>query len=79
MAVMTKAQAKKFNEMTDKMIDVLNFLKNSKVIDDNEHRSILLKGFSKLIDVLQEKKVINSKDAKAAMKGGFDSLLISLS
>ncbi len=27
MAVMTKAQAKKFNEMTDKMIDVLNFLK----------------------------------------------------
>jgi len=79
MAVMTKAQAKKFNEMTDKMLDVLNFLKTNKVIDDNEQRSIMLKGFSKLIDVLQEKKVINAKDAKAAMNGGFDSLLISLS
>ena len=32
MAVMTKAQAKKFNEMTDKMIDVLNFLKSNNVI-----------------------------------------------
>ena len=79
MAVMTKAQAKKFNEMTDKLIDVLNFLKSNKVIDDSEHRSVLLKGFSKLVDLLQEKKVINAKDAKAAMKGGFDSLLISLS
>ncbi len=79
MAVMTKAQAKKFNEMTDKMIDVLNFLKNGKVIDDNEHRSVMLKGFSKLVDVLQDKKVINAKDAKAAMKGGFDSLIASLS
>ncbi len=79
MAVMTKAQAKKFNEMTDKMIDVLNFLKNNKVIDDNEHRATMLKGFSKLVEVLQEKKVINAKDAKAAMKGGFESLLVSLS
>ena len=79
MAVMTKAQAKKFNEMTDKMIDVLNFLKNGKVIDSDEHRAVMLKGFSKLVDLLQEKKVINAKDAKAAMKGGFDSLLISLS
>ena len=79
MAVMTKAQAKKFNEMTDKMIDVLNFLKSNKVIDDNEHRSVMLKGFSKLVDLLQEKKILNAKDAKAAMKGGFDSLLVSLS
>jgi hypothetical protein len=79
MAVMTKAQAKKFNEMTDKMIDVLNFLKNGKVIDADEQRAVMLKGFSKLVDVLQEKKVINAKDAKAAMKGGFDSLIVSLS
>lgn len=79
MAVMTKAQAKKFNEMTDKMIDVLNYLKNNKVIDADEHRSVMLKGFSKLVDLLQEKKVINAKDAKAAMKGGFESLLVSLS
>ncbi len=79
MAVMTKAQAKKFNEMTDKMLDVLNFLKNDKVINADEQRSIMLKGFSKLIDVLQEKKVLNAKDAKSAMKGGFDSLIASLS
>ena len=79
MAVMTKAQAKKFNEMTDKMIDVLNYLKANKMINADEQRSILLKGFSKLVDLLQEKKVINAKDAKAAMNGGFDSLLVSLS
>ena len=79
MAVMTKAQAKKFNEMTDKMLDVLNFLKNAKIIDADEQRAVMLKGFSKLIDVLQEKKVLNAKGAKAAMNGGFDSLLISLS
>ena len=79
MAVMTKAQAKKFNEMTDKMIDVLNFLKNGKIINADEHRAVMLKGFSKLIDTLQEKKVISAKDAKGAMKGGFDSLLVSLS
>ena len=79
MAVMTKAQAKKFNEMTDKMMDVLNFLKNVKVIDADEHRAVMLKGFSKLVDVLQDKKVINAKGAKAAMKGGFDSLIAELS
>ena len=79
MAVMTKAQAKKFNEMTDKMIDILNFLKNGKVIDAGEQIAIMLKGFSKLVDVLQEKKIINAKGAKAAMKGGFDSLIAELS
>ena len=79
MAVMTKAQAKKFNEMTDKMIDILNFLKNGKVIDADEQRSIMLKGFSKLDDVLQEKKIINAKGAKAAMTGGFHSLIAELS
>ena len=79
MAVMTKAQAKKFNEMTDKMLDVLNYLKSNKVINADEHRAVMLKGFSKLIDTLQEKKVISAKDAKAAMKGGFDSLIATLS
>ncbi len=79
MAVMTKAQAKSFQEMTDKMIDVLNYLKGKKVISSADHRNIMLKGFSKLVDVLQEKKVINAKAAKDAMKGGFDSLLGSLS
>ena len=78
MAVMTKAQAKSFQAMTDKMLDVLNCLKGKSVIDAEEHRAILLKGFSKLIDILKEKKVISAKDAKDAMKGGFDSLLRSL-
>ena len=41
-------------------------------------RAALLKGFSKLVDVLLEKKVIKAKDAKDAMKGGFASLLESL-
>ena len=79
MAVMTKAQAKKYNDQFDKMLDVVDYLKSKNIIDADEHRSILLKGFSKLVDLLQEKKVINDKDAKAAMKGGFASLLETLS
>ncbi len=78
MAVMTKAQAKKYTEQFDKMLDVVDYLKSKNIIDADEHRAILLKGFSKLVDVLKEKKVINDKSAKAAMKGGFESLLDSL-
>ena len=79
MAVMTKAQAKKFNEQFDKMIDVLDYLKGKSIISADDHRAAMLKGFSKLVDVLKEKKVISAKDATAAMKGGFASLLDSLS
>ncbi|MCP4713746.1 MAG: hypothetical protein GY868_01410 [Deltaproteobacteria bacterium] len=78
MALITKAQAKKLDEQFDKMLDVIDILKGQKVIDADEHRAILLKGFSKLVDLLQEKKVINAKQAKDAMKGGFTSLLDSL-
>ena len=78
MAAITKADAKKLDEMTDKMLDVIDLLKSKKVISADEHRAILLKGFSKLVDLLQEKKVIKAKDAKDALKGGFTSLLNSL-
>ena len=78
MAVMTKAQAKNFNDQTDKLLDVLEHLKGKKVISAAEQRAVLLKGFSKLVDTLQDKKVINAKAAKDAMKGGFASLLNDL-
>ena len=79
MAVMTKVQAKKYSDQFDKMLDVIDYLKSKNIIDAEEHRAILLKGFSKLVDLLKEKKVIGDKDAKAAMKGGFASLLVRLS
>ena len=79
MAIMTKVQAKKLIEQPDKMLDVLNYLLEKKVISSDDHRSTMLKGFSKLVALLQEKKVINAKDAKAAMQGGFASLLETIS
>ena len=79
MAIMTKQQAKKLIEQPDKMLDVLDYLVEKKVISSDDHRSTMLKGFSKLVALLQEKKVINAKDAKAAMQGGFASLLETIS
>jgi len=52
---------------------------DKKIISAEEHRATMLKGFSKLVEVLKEKKVINAKAAKAAMQGGFASLLESIS
>ena len=79
MAIMNKGQAKKLIEQPDKMLDVLNYLVEKKIISADEHRATMLKGFSKLVEVLQEKKVINAKAAKAAMQGGFASLLETIS
>ena len=79
MAIMTKSQAKQLIAQPDKMLDVLNHLVDKKIIDAAEQRAVLLKGFSKLVDLLKEKKVINAKGAKAAMQGGFASLLETIS
>jgi hypothetical protein len=79
MAVMTKVQAKKYNDQPDKMLDVLDYLVEKKIITSDEHRAALLKGFSGLVATLASKKVIAAGEAKAAMKGGFTSLLESLS
>jgi len=78
MAVMTKQQAKKFAEMSDFFLDLLNLLKDKGVINNEEHRVFLLIGYEKLVEHLEKKKVISSKDAKNAMKSGFASLVYSL-
>ncbi len=78
MAVMTKQQAKKFSEMSDFFLDLLNLLKDKGVITTKEHKRFLLTGYETLIDYLVEKKVTSSKDAKSAMKSGFTSLVYSL-
>ena len=54
MAIMTKAQAKNFAEMDDFMLELCDFLKSKSVIDANIHRSILLKGFSRLVDATSD-------------------------
>jgi len=78
MAVMNKQQAKKFSEMNDFFLDLLNLLKEKKVINNTEHRGFLLTGYEKLVEHLEKKKVISSQDAKSAMKKGFTSLVYSL-
>ena len=75
MALMTQAQAKKFVDMDDKMIDVMDYLLDKGIFDDKTHRRIMLEGYSKLVDFLEKKKVISNKQAKEAVKNGFDYLL----
>jgi len=75
MAIMTQAQAKKFVSMDDKMLDVLDYLKEKNVIDAKTHRRILLEGYEKLVIYLEKKKIITGKQAKEAVKAGFDYLL----
>jgi len=78
MAIMTKAQAKNFAEMDDFMLDLCDFLKSKGVIDAKVHRRILLSGFFRLVEFLQEKKIINSREAKEAMDKGFTTLVYAL-
>ena len=78
MAVMTKEQAKKFVAMDDKMIDVLDLLKTKGVIDSKMHRTILLEGYKSLVEYLQQKGLVNVKEASEAIKGGFNYLLPKL-
>ena len=78
MSVMTKAQAKKFCEMEDFMLELCDLLKEKGIIDAKLHRRILLTGFSKLVEFLQEKKMISAKQAKEAMDKGFTSLVYAI-
>ena len=78
MAVMTKKQAKKFAEMNDFFLDLLNLLREKKVITNSEHRTFLLTGYEKLVGHLVKKKIITAKEARSAMKSGFTSLVYSL-
>ena len=75
MALMTQAQAKKFVAMDDKMLDVLDYLQEKGVLDARMHRKILLEGYSKLVEYLEQKKYIKANEAKEAIKKGFDYLL----
>jgi hypothetical protein len=78
MSIMTKAQAKKFSEMDDFMLELCDFMKEKGVIDAKVHRRILLSGYFRLVEFLQDKKLINAKQAKDAMEKGFTSLVFSL-
>ena len=78
MAVMNKQQAKKFAEMSDFFLDLLNLLKDQGIVTSSEHKLFLLTGYEKLVEHLEKIKVISSKDAKDAMKNGFTSLVFSL-
>ena len=78
MAVMSKQQAKKFAEMSDFFLELLNLLKDQGIVTTGEHKLFLLTGYEKLVEHLEKKKIISSKDAKDAMKSGFTSLVFSL-
>ena len=78
MAVMTKQQAKQFAEMSDFFLDLLNLLKDKGIIDSQERHVLLLTGFEKLVQNLEKKKIISSKDSKDAIAKGFTSLVYAL-
>jgi len=78
MAVMTKTEAKKFMGMDDRMIDILDFLKNKGVLNEENHRKILLGGYFRLVEYLEKEKVITGSQATAAQKNGFDDLIGAL-
>ena len=78
MAVMNKQQAKKFAEMSDFFLDLLNYLREKGVIDKKDHSKLLLIGYERLVEHLQKIKVISSKEARDAMKNGYKSLVYSL-
>ncbi len=78
MAVMTKAEAKKFLELDDRMIDILNFLKAKSILDEETHRKILLGGYFRLIEYLAKKNMLKKKQADDALENGFDSLIKAL-
>ncbi len=78
MAVMNKQQAKKFAEMSDFFLDLLNYLKEKGIIDKKDHSRLLLVGYERLVEHLQKIKVISSQDAKSAMNNGYKSLVYTL-
>ena len=65
MAIMTQAQAKKLCAMDDKMLDVLDCLKDKGVMDAKTQRKILLAGYSYLVEYLQKKRVIKASRTTA--------------
>jgi len=79
MAVLTKAEAKKISELDDYYMPMLDALKKAGVLDDKTHRRYMLTGYYRLVEFLQEKKLITEKEAREAMADGFRSLLGFLS
>ncbi|MBM4311774.1 MAG: hypothetical protein FJ119_12620 [Deltaproteobacteria bacterium] len=79
MSVMTKADAKKFMEMEDRMIDILDYLHAKNIMNADDHRGILLGGYFRLVEFLKKKGHLNARQAKEALQDGFDSLITSLS
>jgi len=78
MAVFTKAEAKKLAELDDYYMALLDALKKANVLDDATHRRYMLTGYYRLVEYLQGKKLISSRQSQEAMTGGFTSLVESL-
>jgi hypothetical protein len=79
MAVFTKAEAKKISELDDYYMPMLDALKKAGVLDEKTHRRYMLTGYYRLVEFLQEKKLLSSTEAQEAMTEGFTSLVVSLS
>jgi hypothetical protein len=48
------------------------------VLDDTTHRRYLLMGYYRLVEYLEQKKLITGKQAAEALEKGFTSLVMSL-
>jgi len=78
MAVFTKAEAKRLAAIDEFYMPMLDALKAKKVLDDTTHRRYLLTGYYRLVEYLEQKKLITEKQAAEAMEKGFTSLVMSL-
>jgi len=78
MAVFTKTESRKLAGLDDYYMAMLDALKKAGVLDDTTHRRYMLTGYYRLVEFLQDKKLISARQAQEAMTGGFTSLVESL-
>jgi len=78
MAVFTKAESKRLAELDDYYMALLDALKKAGVLDDTTHRRYMMTGYYRLVEYLEQKKLITGKQAAAALEKGFTSLVMSL-
>ena len=79
MAVFKKTEAKRLSALDDFYMPLLDSLKKAGVLDDRTHRRFMLTGYYRLVEFLQEKKLIKVQQAQEAMANGFKSLVAALS
>jgi hypothetical protein len=78
MAVFSKTQAKRLAKLDDFYMSLLDALQEKGVLDTATHRRYMLTGYYRLVEFLQQQKLITAKQSQEAMTGGFTALVNSL-